>query len=558
MLQTETMHTIEQLQKGCENMVKWIEGLGVIVLEGESIVGSFQQPKYVADEDRHNTIGVMSAENFVGCLPDFSSDECKAATKIGLISPVPGGHWIGGYDIVLKHGLRHKIEQAEARMAGLDKNDPDCERKRVFLECYIKVAESLIAYAHKYAAACLERAENETDPAERERLCKIADICQRVPEFPATTMQEAAQSFWFCYVIVSDGQGRLDQTFWPYYEADKKAGRITREGAKALLDEIQLKLNHNLSGPPFWLSAIFTLTIGGQKPDGTDATNDLTYIILEIFRENPREVPNLYVRWHPGSPPDLIREGLKTLREHGGQPAFYGDTALVSALERVGAPIEWARDYALSGCTEVIIPGKSHSIAVAGWLNAPMMVDNALTEAVKKGVTSFEELMNEVEAVERNAVRLMVDGTRDIAKSRAHCGNTFNGHGLFTEGCIEECRPYWEGVAPFRVDQVLPVGISNAADALYAINEVVFERKELTLAELRKALDANFEGYETLKKRLRALPKFGNDIEAVDVLAADMLKFMANEFDRYETYTKGRYALGVLMGGENVHKSYGM
>ncbi|MBC8459210.1 MAG: hypothetical protein H8D67_14545, partial [Deltaproteobacteria bacterium] len=235
----------------------------------------------------------------------------------------------------------------------------------------------------------------------------------------------------------------------------------------------------------------------------------------------------------------------------------YGDPAVISALQRIGVPLEWARDYALAGCAEVIIPGRSQCVAVAGWLNVAMMVNLALKRASDSMVTRFQDFEEILQAVVRESVNLMVEATQRLDESAVLHRPTFTAHTLFTEGCIEAARPYIEGVAPFRSSQVLLVGIANAADALYAILKMVFRRQEIGLDELKKALDANFQGYEKLRQRLCALQKFGNDHEDVDGLAVQMLRAMAEEFDRHHTYRGGRYALGVLMGIENMHIAFG-
>lgn len=548
--------TVEQLEGSCAEFVRFVEGLPIVIREGEEIVGARTELPFAVECSENVSIGYTSVEAFASWLPPSCPDKVKDAVHCGLIAPAGGGHWIGGYSEILQLGLRYFLAKTRNRLASLIPTEEDFRRKRVFLECLAKSYQAVIDYAQRYSAALFQHSKQATTACERERLRRLSQICRAVPADAASSFHEAIQSFWFLYLLAPDGQGRLDQFLYPYYQADVASGRMEKKRAKLLIDELIEKVNYHLASPPK-IGSSETLTIGGQREDGSDATNELTYLILEVIREKPRVRPNVYVRWHPLAPPALLREALRTLRAHGGQPAIYGDPAVVSALQRIGVPLEWALDYALAGCAELIIPGRSQCVAVAGWLNVAMMVNIAIKRSSDNIVTQFQEFEEILKAVVRESVNLMVEATQRLDESAVLNWPAFTAHTLFTEGCIEAARPYIEGVAPFRSSQVLAVGIANAADALYAIRDVVFRQEEIRLEELKQALDANFQGYEKLRQRLHALPKFGNDNEDVDGLAVQMLRAIAEEFDRHNTYRGGRYALGVLMGIENMHIAFG-
>ena len=556
MIEDHKTQIAEQLEENCARLIRFIEGLPIVIRKGEEIVGARTELRRVTERSENVSIGYTLMKAFTDGLPPSCSDRVKSFVDCGVIAPTGGGHWIGNYPAVVRLGLRHFLAKTSERLASLTPTEEDFHRKRVFLECLLRSYQAVIDYVERYSAALLQHSDQTNDARERERLIRLSHICRSVPANPASSFHEAIQSFWFAYLLAPDGMGRVDTLLSPYYQADLAAGRIDSERAKLLINEVLGKVNYDLNISTR-IGSSQTMTLGGQREDGSDATNELTYLILEVIRENLRVGPNVYVRWHPGSPPELIVEALRTLRVHGGQPAIYGDPATVAALHRIGAPLQKARDYALSGCAELIIPGYTHSVAVAGWLNMPIMLNMAIEKTSDNEVASFQEFEEVLRGVIRESVELMVEATRQIDEPAVLYRSAFTPHDLLTDGCIETARPYVEGVAPFLNSQVLAAGISNTADALYAIREIVFQRKEIRLSELKQVLDANFQGYERLRQRLKVLPKFGNDYQDVDELAAQILSYMAEEFDRHPTYRGGRYALGCLMGIQNMHIGFG-
>ncbi len=216
------------------------------------------------------------------------------------------------------------------------------------------------------------------DPDARDEWETIAGICERVPALPARTFREALQSLWFAHMITvwedgvnANGIGRLDQFLWPYYERDLDEGRLSRDEAAELLAALWIKLYQSYD--------VQQMMIGGQSPDGRDAINPLSYLVLDVT-EGLGFVRCLSARLHRGSPREFVSRCVDLIAKGGGIPFFFNDEALVPALASKGIPVEEARGYAAIGCIEITIPGKANPHAVSHWINLPKCLELALND----------------------------------------------------------------------------------------------------------------------------------------------------------------------------------
>ena len=213
-------------------------------------------------------------------------------------------------------------------------------------------------------------AETEARPARKRELQLMAEICRRVPANPARTFREALQSFWFVFLMINPSPtaaaGRFDQYMYPFYQADKAAGRITDDEVLELLECLRIKdmqLNR-ISGERnrkknAGLAKWHNWTIGGVTSDGRDATNELTYLLLEAALETRLPHHTLTLRVHPDTPEKLMIKALEVVRTGIGMPAFVGDKSYTAFFMRYGIPLEEAREYVLTGCLDANLPGKS-------------------------------------------------------------------------------------------------------------------------------------------------------------------------------------------------------
>ncbi|MHB0936324.1 MAG: pyruvate formate lyase family protein [Armatimonadota bacterium] len=515
-----------------------------VIQEGELIVGSLLRgekgPRWNWFPDGDTRYTDLFAQNAPADRPDI-----RAMAQRGLISPQGSfNHKVVDYANFIRTGSRALIRRAEAEAARRTGEEQE------FARAFALGHETMVTHARSYADACETLAET-ADPERAEELREVARICRKVPEYPAETFHEALQSFWFAYMVAGDGPGRIDVYLHDLYQADLAAGRITPARAQELIECLLIKLHGDLRAGVVNVSSIQTLTLGGLLPDGSDGTNALTRLFLQAIRAVRLLRPSIYLRCHEGMPDDVLELAVEMLGEGLSEPQFFGDKPVVEGLTRVGVPVEVARDYALSGCAEVVSPGRGNWGAPNGWINLALLVDEALREYAASGKTSPECLW----ATLARHIEIVADACRDnnewVDRQRtdAHFRAT-----LLMPVCLERCRDINHGGAESYYGHWEGIGLPNATDMLYAVERLGIDAG-VPPAELFERLDA---GDSALFAQLRALPKFGNDEEGPDRAAARLIEMMADALERRGTPLRKALMLGHLAGGENMHIGYGL
>ncbi|MBM3493550.1 MAG: hypothetical protein FJX72_04390 [Armatimonadetes bacterium] len=409
--------------------------------------------------------------------------------------------------------------------------------------------EAIMAHAATYAQECARRAD-EADGERAAELREIARICRRVATHPAETFHEALQSLWFAYMVAGDAVGRPDVYLRDFYEADLAARRITPERAQELIECFLIKLHGDVAEGVVNVSSIQTMTLGGLLPDGNDATNDLTRLFLRAIRAVRLLRPTVYIRCHDETPDDVLDVAMEMLGEGLAEPNFYGDLPIIEGLTRIGVPLEHARDYALSGCTEVVSPGRGNWGAPNGWINLALLCDDAIREAAIDGCRTPEALWDCVAAhVERVA-----DACRDCnVWVDENVADTRYAATLLMPVCLGRCMDVAHGGAETYYGHWEAIGLPNAADMLCAAGRILAAGDGSLEAALAR-LDA---GDPETFMRLGRNPRFGNGDAEVDAIAARMVAIMADALERRSTPLRTRLVLGHLAGGENMHIGYG-
>lgn len=427
------------------------------------------------------------------------------------------GHVTVKYDEVLKIGYRGIIDKAKAELLKCNFGDADYASRTHFLNAVITSCEAVIRYAKRYAKLALEEADKCNDPVRKQELLIIAKNCANVPENGATGFYEACQSFWFVQMILqiessghSISPGRFDQYMYPYYEADLKAGVITREFAQELMDNIWIKLNDlnkvrdAASAEGFAGYGLFqNLIAGGQNAMGVDVTNDLSFMCLEATLHVRLPQPSLSVRIWNGTPDDFILKAAEVTREGMGVPAYYNDEVIIPALINRGLTMEEAREYNIIGCVEPQTPGKTEGWHDAAFFNMCRVLEITLMNGKSNGVQigpktgdvlqmkSFEELFEAYKLQMEYMISLLVNA--DNAVDMAHmerCPLPYESS--MVDDCIAKGKSLQEGGAIYNFTGPQGFGIANVADSLYAIKKLVFDEKKLTMAEYMEAVKDNF------------------------------------------------------------------
>jgi pyruvate formate-lyase/glycerol dehydratase family glycyl radical enzyme len=462
------------------------------------------------------------------------------------------GHNCVGYDKVLKNGFLGIKKEAEDKLASLDSTDPDDLERIPFVEGVIMAMEAAAEVGKRLAAKARELAAGEKDTKRKSELLNIAKVCDWVPANPARTFHEALQSYYLTWMMLfwetpycwSVTPGRADQYLYPYYQADMKKKRITKEDAQELIDCYFIKLNLNQTNKYHHVS------VGGIGIDGNDATNELSYMFIEAMMHTKVEEPILSVMLHSKSPDDLLIKACQLCSMGTGHPQFLNSEVMLSqALARgsLGGPaitLEDARSACPIGCIELGIPGKDSGygyFAVITNLAAAMefVMTNGFSRRYgrKMGLEtgdprqfkSFEEVK---EAYRKQVAWIRRNRTIDNnieERVIAELSPTVYESALI-EGCIEKGIPRELGGAYYNFNTgVVGAGSSDAADSLTAIKKLVFEDKKITMDQLCDALDKNFEGYDELRQMLLAVPKFGNDNDYADEQATFVSHVYASE-----------------------------
>ena len=470
------------------------------------------------------------------------------------------GHNVHNYEKALKKGFLGIKADAEARLAGLDLTDPDDMKKVPFLQGVVIAMEAAAEIGNRFAARARKLAAEEDHAERKADLLKVAEACEWVPAHPARTLHEALQvclfirnlSIWELSYDLGFSQGRMDQYLYPYFESDIREGRITKEEAQELLDCYILKVGRS--------GASASMGVGGVKPDGNDATNELSYMFVEALMHARLAGPDFAVLVHSKTPDGFLIRASQLCSLGISHPQFLNyDVMIAQALARAstgGAPmtLEDARSAANVGCLELVIPGKdSGYLYYTHYTNHALTLDLVMTNGVRRsdgrkiGVETgdprqFESFDEVREAFHQQLAfmrkNIQIAGSAREQKMIDKYPTLFES--ALIDDCIEKgiCRE--EGGAHYNFNVgITQLASTDAGDSLTAIKKLVFEENKLTMSQLCDALDANFEGHEDIRKMCIESPKFGNDDDYADEQVAWVLHEWVSEFTKMKNLRGG-------------------
>ena len=463
-------------------------------------------------------------------------------------------HWselgIPDYEKIFKIGLKGIIKEAEDRLREMDqKVPPDYVEQKEFIQAALIALQASVKFAHRYAQKAREMAAKASDGDDRKRLEEVAITCEWVPENPPRSLLEALQSFFFIHVIryieySTLGIGvRFDKIFGPYYEKDLQNKKITKEETLELLQllwvkfhELGLVYSPMLSGIYGGVESLQALTLGGVDENGKDITNEMTYLVLETAETMRTLEPSIALRYHDGTPDRLLSKASEVIRTGIGYPSFFNDKSMIPTLQKWGVPAEDARDYAVTGCVYIEIPGKNIARRAHGGLILPKCLWWALHRGKnpKTGeqwgaptpdpatFKSAEDLMNAY----LEQVRFFYGKQNKIENTCRSLYEKYLPRPFYSavlDGCIEKGKDSRQWAYPSMVhDFVVIIGPTNVVDSIAAVKKVIFEDQKISMGELIKAMDNNWVGFEEIRQRMLRAPKFGNDDDFVDEVAAQV------------------------------------
>lgn len=482
--------------------------------------------------------------------------------------------WELDYKKVIERGFEGIGRDARERLDSLDVNNPRHNwDKAPYYRAVIIICDAMRRFAERHAELARKMAETESDPVRRQELLDIVAVCDHVPFNPARNFREAIQAQWFAQLASrfeqvhggNIGNGRIDQYLYPLYRKDREEGRISEEDALELLQCLWLNMAQFLRLQP--TAAGFEIyegnahwehtTIGGLKRDGTDATNELSYLILRSKREFPLDYPYLGVRVHKGTPEPFLMKICELIKEGTGFPKLLNDEEIIPLLLAKGAEIEEARDYCGSGCSEVRLINRNTYFTGTTWINLAAVVEMTLYDgrcsmAGERRVglptgdprrfKSYEEFWDafraQLEYVVNEALKQLY--IADSIRARHIAAPLLSAlHDL----CMEQGKDVNEGRLEggiSRGGQIGPIGFATAIDCLAAIRKLVYEDETVCMDDIITALKANFEGHEVTRQLCFNAPKFGNLDRSVDEIGRQIEELLVGLCQRHTNFYGGQ------------------
>ena len=546
-----------------------------MVDEIDTIGSRPQDPFYISDEDKR----VMRDELFPFWEGKSVDEYCESQYREAGVWELSGESFVSdcsyhalngggdsnpGYDVILmKKGMLDIQNEAKEHLAMLDYENPDDLDKIYFYKSVIDTTEGVMAYARRMSQYAAELAAKETNPQRKEELLKISEVNARVPAHKPETFWEAIQAVWTIESLlpVEENQtgmsiGRVDQYMYPYYKADLDAGRMNNFQAFELAGCMLIKMSEMMwitseGGSKFFAGyqPFVNMCVGGLTRDGRDATNELTYLLMDAVRHVKIYQPSLACRINNKSPQKYMKKIVDVVRSGMGFPACHFDDTHIKMMLAKGVSIEDARDYCLMGCVEPQKAGRLYQWTSTSYTQWPICIELVLNHGVPlwygKQVTpdmgdlDQYQTYEQFDAAVKEQIRYVTKWTAvaTVISQRVHRDLAPKPlMSIMYEGCMEKGRDVSAGGAMYNFGPgVVWSGLATYADAMAAIRKLVFDDRKYTLKQLNEALKADFEGYDQIKADCLAAPKYGNDDDYADMIAADLINFTEMEHRKYKT-----------------------
>jgi len=484
----------------------------------------------------------------------------KAVEPFAAAQPVVGGqsgHAQLDLDLLLARGARGVQEDIGRRAAGLDPARAEEQRRLKFYEAAMEALEGPCAWAAAYAKEAERHAAICADPQRRVELERIAQVCRRVPAYPARTFHEALQSVHFLNAgtMIAEAvgylvPGRVDRYLLPFYRDDIAAGRLTHEQAQELLDCSWIIISEYVAkggavsvmigGPAFADAAVRSTRATAGTPDleGRDVTNEITWMALQAVEDVGLSYPSVGIAWHPGTPEELLDRAIELIARGTSNPAWFNDPVISAGMRRYGVPAPDCHEFINSTCVEITPVGASNVWVASPYFNLCGELLGLIEEVAgdETSAPSFGDFLASYKARMSRAIAGAVADQNMCRETRArHGGKPLQS--CFTRDCLERGVDIDEGGARYNWVECSFVGLANLVDSLTTIRRLVCESGELSLADLKRALDTDFECAPQLLGRCReSFPRYGNDDPEADALAQEMAEFFAAECAKHEVW----------------------
>jgi len=485
------------------------------------------------------------------------------------------GHTVGDGKIFGKGMLDFK-EEIAAAIKDLDPaSDPEATARREQLESMDIVADAAILYAERHAEKAAEMAASEADSERRAELERIAEVCRHVPANEPRNFWEALQTYWFVHLgVITElngwdayNPGHLDHHLEPFFESGTADGSLGRAFAKELLECLWVKFNNHPAPPKVGVTAeesgtytdFANINIGGVLADGSDAVNEVSYLLLEVIDEMHLLQPSNNIQLSRKNPDDILQAALKVIRKGYGFPSIFNSDAVVEELVRQGKTVEDAREGGTSGCVEAGAFGKEAFI-LTGYFNLPKMLELALHDGVdpRTGAqlgpqtgdslkfSSFDEIFEAWRTQAHHFVDIKYRGNLIFERMFADWAQA-PFLSILTDDCIAKGRDYNAGGARYNTSYIQGVGIGSLTDSFSVLKHHVYDDGSLSMAQLVAAIDDDFEGQEALRQRLlNKTPRYGNDDDRADDIMVRCFEAYFESVEGRPNLRGGKYHINML------------
>ena len=482
------------------------------------------------------------------------TDEVKAAvgTQIFSVNQTDKGqgHIIIDYPRLLNNGLGMLVAEMREHCGRESGNH--------FYQAALLLLEASQRHILRYATLAEEMARQADEPR-RQELLHIAEISRHNAQHKPQSFWQACQLFWYMNIILqyesnasSLSIGRFDQYMLPFYQHSLTQGERA-EFLQELLESLWIKCNdivllRSTSSARYFAGfpTGYTALLGGLTENGRSAVNILSFLCLDAYQNTRLPQPNLGVRVNELIDRPFLMKTAETIRLGTGIPQIFNDEVVVPAFLNRGVSLEDARDYAVVGCVELSIPGRTYGLHDIAMFNLLKVMEIAMQENEGNAALSYDGLLNHIRAKINHYIALMVEGSnicdvghRDWAPVPLLSS--------FISDCLENGKDITEGGARYNFSGVQGIGIANLSDSLHALKGLVFEQQRLSFDELLAVLKANFatpEGERVRARLINRFEKYGNDIDDVDNISAELLRHYCKEVEKYRNPRGGHFTPG--------------
>lgn len=483
------------------------------------------------------------------------SEEVKTATQTQIFSvnqtDKGQGHIIIDYPRLLNNGLNSLLAELQSHA----EQQPD----NAFYAAALLLLQASQRHILRYASLARQMAEQCSDETRRAELLRIAEISSHNAHHKPQDFYQACQLFWYMNIILqyesnasSLSLGRFDQYMLPFYQASLNQGQDPAF-LKELLESLWVKCNdivllRSTSSARYFAGfpTGYTILLGGLTETGRSAVNVLSFLCLDAYQNIRLPQPNLGVRVNEFIDRPFLLKTAETIRLGTGIPQIFNDEVVVPAFLNRGVSLEDARDYAVVGCVELSIPGRTYGLHDIAMFNLLKVMELTLLDNEGNASLTYPQLLDHIREKIRHYVRLMAEGSNicDIGHRDWAPVPLLSS---FIDDCLQHGKDITEGGARYNFSGVQGIGIANLSDSLFALKGLVFDQQRLSFDELLATLKANFatpEGEKIRARLINRFDKYGNDIDEVDLISADLLRFYCKEVEQYRNPRGGQFTPG--------------